>query len=206
MLVHAEDAERASGLRESVLACLPSASTTLIDARSVEEGELPEADAAVIDLEHATRRGVDAFRSLRARGFTGRVVLVSESPHDASLSQAVNALGNATALARGEVAARPLRLAEALAPADDKKGGPQSSAGAELARTRRVIAAGERALALQHDINNPLAGLLAEVQLLQLDQLTPEQRAATERILELCRRVVVLVRRLDALADQKAKV
>jgi nitrogen-specific signal transduction histidine kinase len=69
-----------------------------------------------------------------------------------------------------------------------------------------VIAAGERALALQHDINNPLAGLLAEVQLLQLDQLTPEQRAATERILELCRRVVVLVRRLDALADQQPKV
>ena len=64
-----------------------------------------------------------------------------------------------------------------------------------------MFAAGQVALSLQHGINNPLAALLAEAQLLQLEDLTSEQRASVDRMVELCRRVVALVRRLDALAE-----
>ena len=76
-----------------------------------------------------------------------------------------------------------------------------AEASAELMQARRVFAAGQVALSLQHAINNPLAALLAEAQLLQFEDLTSEQRASVDRIVELCRRVVVLVRRLDAVAD-----
>jgi nitrogen-specific signal transduction histidine kinase len=63
-----------------------------------------------------------------------------------------------------------------------------------------VFAAGQATLSLQHSINNPLAALLAEAQLLQLEELTKEQRDSVDRMVELCRRVVALVRRLDVLA------
>ena len=77
---------------------------------------------------------------------------------------------------------------------------PGTMSASELERLRRVIAAGESRLALQHAINNPLTALLAEAQMLRLEALTPEQRAAVDRMLELCRRIVGLVRQLDTLA------
>lgn len=56
-----------------------------------------------------------------------------------------------------------------------------------------------RAVALvQHQLNNPLAALLAEVQLLGMDpSLGVEHAAATLRITELTRRVIALVRDLE---------
>jgi len=71
----------------------------------------------------------------------------------------------------------------------------------ELRQARRIFAAGQAALSLQHAINNPLAALLAEAQLLQLEELSAEQRGSVDRMVELCRRIVALVRRLDALAE-----
>lgn len=57
----------------------------------------------------------------------------------------------------------------------------------------------KKAIALvQHQLNNPLAALLAEAQLLGMEPtLGAEQRAATLRITELTRRVIALVRDLD---------
>jgi signal transduction histidine kinase len=55
---------------------------------------------------------------------------------------------------------------------------------------------------IQHQLNNPLAALLAETQLLGLEAtLGAEQRAAAARITELTRRVISLVRDLDRLAE-----
>jgi signal transduction histidine kinase len=54
---------------------------------------------------------------------------------------------------------------------------------------------------VQHQLNNPLAALLAESQLLGMEPtLAAEHRAAAARITELTRRVIALVRELDAVA------
>ena len=54
-------------------------------------------------------------------------------------------------------------------------------------------------LQVQHRLNNPLAALLAETQLLGMDQtLGLEQQEAVERVVDLVRRVIALVRDLDA--------
>jgi signal transduction histidine kinase len=54
---------------------------------------------------------------------------------------------------------------------------------------------------VQHQLNNPLAALLAEAQLLGMEPtLAAEHRAAAARITELTRRVIALVRELDAVA------
>jgi len=47
---------------------------------------------------------------------------------------------------------------------------------------------------LQHTLNNPLAGLLAELQLLEMEDLPDAHRAAIERCISLTRRVVQIVR------------
>lgn len=53
---------------------------------------------------------------------------------------------------------------------------------------------------LQHQMNNPLAALLAEGQLLSMDPgLQGEQRESVERMIELTRRVISLVRSMDDL-------
>lgn len=47
---------------------------------------------------------------------------------------------------------------------------------------------------LQHTLNNPIAGLLAELQLLEMDDLSAEQRAGVERAIAICRRLIQIVR------------
>ncbi|MBK5189499.1 MAG: hypothetical protein JJD97_14745 [Gemmatimonadaceae bacterium] len=52
---------------------------------------------------------------------------------------------------------------------------------------------------VQHSLNNPLAALLAEAQLLGMEvTLDPEHRAAVDRMTELVRRLITLVRGLDS--------
>jgi signal transduction histidine kinase len=56
---------------------------------------------------------------------------------------------------------------------------------------------------VQHEMNNPLAALLAESQLLELDPtLSQEQRESVKRIVDLARRVIASSRKLDALREK----
>jgi signal transduction histidine kinase len=75
----------------------------------------------------------------------------------------------------------------------------------ELRRVRAQFAQGEASRTLQHAFNNPLTALLAEAQLLELEQLPDEHGAAVSRMLELCRRLVTLSRRLNS-ADGTPRV
>jgi signal transduction histidine kinase len=61
----------------------------------------------------------------------------------------------------------------------------------------QLAAAGAIALELRHEMSNPLAALLAEAQLLALEPLAPDHLAAVERMVDLCRRTVALLRQLD---------
>ncbi len=57
---------------------------------------------------------------------------------------------------------------------------------------------------LQHEINNPLAALLAEAQLLGLEQtLGDEHQKTVARIIDLTRRVADSVRKFDELRGER---
>lgn len=94
---------------------------------------------------------------------------------------------------------------DAPAPASRYNGSDEVAA-RELARARAQIALGESARTLQHAFNNPLTALLAEAQLLELDPMGDDQRAAVRRILELARRLVGLSRRLNATDGPKPSI
>jgi signal transduction histidine kinase len=55
---------------------------------------------------------------------------------------------------------------------------------------------------VQHSLNNPLAALLAEAQLLGMETLDPEHVAAVDRMTQLVRRLITLVRGLDSKVNE----
>jgi hypothetical protein len=48
-------------------------------------------------------------------------------------------------------------------------------------------------------LNNPLAALLAEAQLLELEPLAPDHATSVRRIIELCRRVIEETKSIEGL-------
>ena len=194
ILLVTETESRAAALRQLVQLVLPRASVIPVDFAAAEQ-PIPRADVALVDTGASQRAALDALRFIRARGFQGAIVVTGTGAADATMRNTAQSLG-ATCITESRAEALSIELGAAIAAALAEN----SAVSAEVAQARRIFAAGQAALSLQHSINNPLAALLAEAQLLELEELTPEQREALERMVELCRRIVVLVRRLDALA------
>ncbi|HEU4630370.1 MAG TPA: hypothetical protein VFS08_11540 [Gemmatimonadaceae bacterium] len=164
------------------------------------------AEAACVVLAPAEDGGpaLARLRDLRAGGFHGGVVLLDDGAGPAaeaadSWSDEVAGLGGVRCRvaeegdrAVAEAVARALRTASA----DDALSRRLASA---LAATHQRVAGAEVAVRLQHALNNPLAALMAEAQLLELEELAPAHRAAVARMVELCRRMAAVVRQLDVI-------
>lgn len=196
LLLVTDDAERSIALCHLVQLVLPRASIAKMDAAAAMENELPSADAALVDASESSRIALDTVRFLRARSFNGAIVVLVPSAADPVLLSTAQSLG-VTCMTRGQADRSPAELGAALTSTMSSG----AAALAEVVQARRIFAAGQAALSLQHSINNPLAALLAEAQLLQMEELPKEQREAVDRIIELCRRMTALVRRLDVLAS-----
>jgi signal transduction histidine kinase len=192
ILLISDDEQRGKAVGQLTQLILPKASIVPIDVNAIMEREIPHADAALVDCG-SSRAVQDSVRFLRARGFSGGIVVLALAV-DPALQAMAHSLG-AVCITRNKVGESPVELGDALIAAL-AEGSPAT---AEVGHARRIFATGQATLSLQHSINNPLAALLAEAQLLQLEELTSEQRQAVDRMIDLCRRIVTLVRRLDAL-------
>ncbi len=192
LVVLSADAPFAAAVRDIFAAQLPGSATETLDAGSLKTR--PAADGVVVDGRADVAAAAALAARLRAMGFAGALGVVTDGVGD-----------SATALiAAGAIDVRPAELASRLVPAFAEQMERAGSAfAAETMRARRLIAAGEIALRFQHSLNNPLAGILAEAQLMQLDEVTAEQQEALERIVNLCRRIVELGRSLDGMGERK---
>ena len=184
-------------LHECVLTTLPTTRLTTIHPSQLAEHRVPDAPCAVIDARFGGQTGLEALRALRAGGFAGGAVLLTDNEEGEEIAVRAAPLGVAHCITRAALAERPAELAQAIVLASGLTEG--SPALRELRRTQRLIAAGEVAMGLQHAMNNPLTALLAEAQLLELEELPAEHRASVQRMIELARRVIALVRRLDVI-------
>lgn len=196
ILLVAEGEERSKAVRQLVHLAMPKAFIRSLDSSAAMESEIPPGDVALIDGGSTARPTLDTLRFLRARGFGGGVVVIVPNPEDSGLRTTAQSLG-AACITRSDAEKSPAELGAMLA----RSMADGAAATAEVAQARRVFAAGQAALSLQHSINNPLAALLAEAQLLELEELSQEHREAVERMIELCRRIIALVRRLDVLGS-----
>jgi signal transduction histidine kinase len=189
-----EDDSLAELVREILATTLPSASMAVVPLATAPASD---ADAAIVDQTVRGLTGVTALQELRARGFHGGLVLLA-SACDSGIEHRLLALGPARCVARGEMTlALPAALAELAA--RPELGADLGPIQHELRRTQQLIAMGEATSRIQHTLNNPLTALLAEAQLLEMEEtLSDEHRGAVKRIIELCRRLVVMVRALDS--------
>jgi signal transduction histidine kinase len=196
----ADQSSTAAALNEALIALFPGATIVAVDT-GVERVVPDGIDCAVVDATVNDASGIDVLRSLRARGYGGAIVLVVDpaKPLTAADEATLSRAGARTCALRGETLA-PLGSAIADAMLVQGEGAESAAAGQairSLRQTQRLIAAGELAMRLQHSLNNPLAALLAESQLLELETLAPDHRESVVRIIELCRRVIDVVRGLD---------
>ena len=186
-------------VRESVAAALPTA--TFSDAA-------PDATATLADCSLIF---IDATADAAAAGETAQRVRASASR--SALAFVVTARDDALAKKGAPAGAIEQIEMRALGPSmattvERAVGGggwtdELSAARDELRRTQRLLAAGEIALGLQHAMNNPLTAVLAEAQLLEMEPLPAEATTAVRRIIESTRRLVALVRKLDAVSTKK---
>ena len=196
LVVVADSPSTGSLVREVLGTMLPG-----IESRSVDPGatalELNRTDCIVIDAAVGGRSGASMLRRIRAGGYAGAaVVLVAGADRDAEAE--ATALG--ARCVGSDVVAEQLAPAVVGALAAHRGDAATAPARTALDRAQRLIAAGEIALRLQHSLNNPLAALLAESQLLEMEDLSPEHHEAVERIVEQLRRVIAIVRQLDGVA------
>ena len=189
VLVAGTDQDFSNALAAILAAQLSMAATDVIDPRRLRAK--PEAMALVVDARDDASGARTLARTVRAMGFGGALVLVG-----APVDELADAEMGAATVAVDRIASDLVdRIGEqmtlALAPFAD-----------QVIRARRLVAAGEIALRLQHALNNPLAGLLAESQLMLMDPQTPDQQASLERIVGLCRRMIEMTRTLDGFGER----
>jgi signal transduction histidine kinase len=199
MLVVGTDAPFARAVRDVLAAQLPGAACETLDPASLRAK--PKAAAVVIDARGDIPKGAGIAERLRAMGFLSGIVLLaaaadSPGPEPGEASDAARRMG-AVLLSPDAIATQLVpQLAELMAAA----AAPYAD---QVMRARRLVAAGEIAMGLQHALNNPIAGIMAEAQLMQFEEVSPEQAQALTRMVSLCRRLIELTRSLDGIGERK---
>lgn len=195
----ADDSATSAGLREALLTIFPDWSFVRVNATDATIP--PGSHCAIIGGWPSGERGLDVLRRVRAGGYDGPAVLVLEDGHPDAASDASGAsrVGARTVTLTGDfLPSLGEAVAEALRVYDGGgEGTPSARATSALRHIQRMVAAGEIAMDLRHALNNPLAALLAEAQLLELEPLAAEHKESVQRIISLTRRVVGVVRELD---------
>ena len=197
LAVLADSPTTGSLVREVLATTLPGVESSTLDPAATAL-DLERTDCVVVDASVAGQPGVSLLRRIRAGGYAGGAVLLLDgSADDGRAASGAEALG-ARLVATGVLAES---LAGAVVDAIAGRRGEAAAAPARVAldRAQRLIAAGEIALRMQHSLNNPLAALLAESQLLEMEEMKPEQHEAVARIVEQLRRVIGIVRQLDGM-------
>ena len=199
MLVVGTDAPFARAVRDVLAAQLPGAACETLDPASLRAK--PKAAAVVIDARGDIPKGAGIAERLRAMGFLSGIVLLaaaadSPGPEPGEGCDAARRMG-AVLLSPDAIATQLVpQLAELMAAA----AAPYAD---QVMRARRLVAAGEIAMGLQHALNNPIAGIMAEAQLMQFEEVSPEQAQALTRMVSLCRRLIELTRSLDGIGERK---
>ena len=187
-------------VRESVAAALPTA--TLEDSGPDAAAKLAHCSLVFVDATGDAVVAGETARRLRASSSRSALAFIVNARDEklAKIGAPVGALEQVETKALGPAMASTVERAVAANGWTDDL----AAARDELRRTQRLLAAGEIALGLQHAMNNPLTSVLAEAQLLEMEPLPAETATAVRRIIESTRRLVALVRKLDAVSANKA--
>lgn len=190
------NASRAAALASAVRSVVPPAVVEAADLQVL--ARVPEADLFVVEGVADPPQALDLLRLLRARGGTAPAVLVARGEPVPAGDEA-HRLGAVRVAPSDRLAQTlPNAIEEALSLSERAATDPDfAELLAAVHEARQLAAAGAIARRVRHDLNNPLGALLAEAQLLELEDMPPAHREAVGRIIDLCRRVIAVARRLE---------
>ena len=185
-------------IRELFATSIPA---VVVERAGVSAAVASPSVAVIVDHSIRGAPGLAAAQEIRGRGYHGGIILLT-SGADADIDRKLLAVAPAKSVIRGKLVEQlPAALGALSAVAD-----PGEELGVvqrDLRRMQQLVASGESTMRIQHALNNPLAALMAEAQLLELEPLTEENLAAVKRIVQLCRRMVVMVRGMDTVPAPK---
>ena len=164
----------------------------------------------VVDWEMPRRSGIDVCRTVRdsERNHDAYVLMLTSRDHSSDLLGALQAGVDdyVNKPITPDLFAARLAIAERRIDQDRRR----REAEAAVARTRYLAGIGETTLAIQHEINNPLAALMAHAELMRMESpggnASADEHDHVEVILDSTRRIAAVVRRLVAAVQQPTTV
>lgn len=192
------DSDATDVLLDAVQAIVPDALVESADLTLLRDA--PRSECVLVAVGALSSGSESIVRDLRARGYVNAIILVADSP-EMLPAAALALLGVQRTIATVNMAlVLPSVLTKVLESQDAVKASETGRRTlASLRRLQAVVASGQIAARLQHRLNNPLAALLAEAQLLELEPLAPDHATSVRRIVELCRRVIEETKSIEGL-------
>lgn len=176
---------------------LPDASVEATSIAMVTHADAP--DCLIVLPGADAGEGIDAICRFRAQGGEGAILLVVDDPA-AVEAVSVAMLGIDEVLAARSIGTDVLAALHRVFAAQSRAGHEAAALTRYLAHCHTLLAAGRSVTRLPHRLNNPLAALLAEAELLRLEPLSSDQRDAVDRILAISHRLIAEVRHLEGMS------
>ena len=158
----------------------------------------------VLDWQMPLADGLEVCRRIRASAFSNDTFILMVTARDGADDLAAALAAGADDYVQKPVQPAHFRARVTIAECRIEQNAARWAAEAALARAQWLAGIGETTLALQHEINNPLAALLSTTELAAMDDEAPARvREDLAIIREQARRIAGVVKRLSNLQDPR---
>ena len=172
-------------------------------ALHIFEAEHPQ--LVIIDWNMPSLTGVDVTRRIRASEWSRETFVVMLTARDAGEDLLAALDAGVDDYVTKPVMLSHLRARIVIAERRVDQDAARWRAEAELAQSRWLAGVGELAIALQHEINNPLASLISHASLLQVStSLVPDDADTVGILLADARRIASVVKRLTSIGEARS--
>jgi DNA-binding response OmpR family regulator len=159
----------------------------------------------IIDWNMPSLTGVDVTRRIRESEWSRETFVVMLTARDAGEDLLAALDAGVDDYVTKPVMLSHLRARIAIAERRVEQNAARWGAEAELAQSRWLAGVGELAIALQHEINNPLASLISHASLLSASAtLVPEDSSTVQILLTEARRIASVVKRLTSIQEARS--
>jgi DNA-binding response OmpR family regulator len=172
-------------------------------ALTIFDAEHPQ--LVIVDWNMPSLTGVEVCKHIRASEYSRETFVVMLTARDAGEDLLAALDAGVDDYVTKPVMLSHLRARIAIAERRVEQNAARWRAEGELAQSRWLAGVGELAIALQHEINNPLASLLSHASLLSTStSLVPDDASTVQILLADARRIASVVKKLTAVRDHQS--